>query len=329
MRNVLQEQEILEDILNHFRKQFGYTIESVNPIHKGWLNLKWKIETSNGAYLLKQYNRERLKKYSISELKHVFQIQNNLHQLGFPCPKVHAHGTDLFFQSSGGEYYIVMDYCSGNTAKAGTLTESQMFDLGYFTGKLHYIVNKNFSSVHHTTAFQPPTREERHLYWTTMLKNVHSLKKYHLEPIMEKQLKLTEFINPEEFITRHTGLAHRDLWVDNMLFDSNGLGAILDFDRMKQDFLTVDIGRAIISGALDGEHFKVQHALAFLEGYRNFYPNESCLLTKSLKLLWYMESEWWLDADLDVRKGPPIRFVQEMLWLSEHLLELEDLLGNQ
>ncbi|GIO28253.1 phosphotransferase [Ornithinibacillus bavariensis] len=329
MGSLLTDQEIQEDILHHFQRLFGLRIEAVDPIRKGWLNLKWKVETNDGTYLLKQYHKERLKKYSIAELKHVYQIQNYLHRHSFPTPKIHTNGTDLFLQSSGGEYFIVLDYCSGNTVNAGKLTDSQMFDLGYYTGKLHYILKNNFSSVHHTTAFQPPKKEVRYSYWASMRNNVLAQNKHHLEHIFEQQLKLLEIVNPVAFITHHTGLSHRDLWVDNILFQPDELAAILDFDRMKYDFLTLDIGRAVISGALDGEQFKVHHALAFLEGYRYFHPRETGLLTKSLKLLWYMESQWWLDTELDTRKGPPKRFVHEMLWLSEHLLELEDMLNNQ
>lgn len=47
--------EILEDL----RTYFGAEASSYAPVNGGWLNKKWRAETSAGTLLVKQHSRER------------------------------------------------------------------------------------------------------------------------------------------------------------------------------------------------------------------------------------------------------------------------------
>jgi homoserine kinase type II len=320
---------ILEDIFSEASYRFGLELLNVEPIKLGWLNLKWKIETNIGTFLIKQYNEERLKKYSIHELKSVFEQQNRLHHLGFPCPRILTDHEDSFFQSPGGEYFTIMEYCSGKNMEPGKLSEEQMYQLGIHIGKLHAILNDGSIPLKEKPVFIPPRKEERVAYWKNVHKGICSAGKLNLLPIIEKQLELMDQVDIKELRVDRVGWAHRDVWVDNILFNDNQLSAVLDFDRMKVDHLMLDVGRAVISGALDDNGLNVQKAMAFLDGYSIFQDTGNRFLKDSFFLLWYLESEWWLDSLMDERKGPPKRFVQEMVWLSEHLLELDDMLGGK
>ena len=124
-----------------------------------------------------------------------------------------------------------------------------------------------------------------------------------------------------------TGWAHRDLWVDNLLFHDSRLSAVLDFDRLQYDYPPLDVARAIISCALD-DSLKVSLVTAFINGYKEERSVEPGHVTKSLQLLWYMESTWWINADMDRHSVPPARFAKEMNWLARNLKNLPEILGD-
>ena len=46
-------------------------------------------------------------------------------------------------------------------------------------------------------------------------------------------------------------------------------------------------------------------------------------------MLWFMESIWWINANMDQHSGPPVRFAKEMIWLSENQNELVSMLRNR
>ena len=123
------------------------------------------------------------------------------------------------------------------------------------------------------------------------------------------------------------GITHRDLWVDNLLFNDNRLTAILDFDRLRYDYPQLDVARAVISCALDDD-LDVSLASAFIDGYSEERTVVKGYLTNSLRLLWYMESTWWINATMDQHSVPPARFAEEMLWLAENQKNMSALLGN-
>ncbi|WP_342558311.1 hypothetical protein [Metasolibacillus sp. FSL K6-0083] len=97
---------------------------------------------------------------------------------------------------------------------------------------------------------------------------------------------------------------------------------------MKYDYPQLDIARAIISGALDENNFDVSLVQAFLEGYSEQCSLEKECIIGSLKMLWFMESTWWINSSMDQQNSPPKRFVKEMLWLSENHKQLEFMLKD-
>lgn len=328
MKQLISDQAVFEDLFHQVHTLFGFQLKSVEQIRRGWLNLKWKIETDRGTYLLKQYNKDRLKKYSIPELRNVFLQQNQLHELAFPCPRILSKSEETFFQSADGEYFILMEFCEGNIISPGNYTEEQMYQLGYYTGKLHSLLNDGTPLANRNPQFRIPTRLERTSHWQSVLEETFQKGKLDLLPIIELQIQLTDHFSIDHLNHKPIGWAHRDLWADNILFQQDKLAGIIDFDRLNVDYLTLDAGRAVISGVLDGNSFHTKNAQAFIKGYRVHQKAGRNFLRDSLLLLWYLESEWWLDSIMDERKGPPKRFVQEMIWLSEHLLDLEEIVDG-
>ena len=208
----------------------------------------------------------------------------------------------------------------------GKLDAHQMYGLGHVTGKMHHLLNDGKANVKRQPKFIPPSREERLRYWETAWDQANDNGKLNVLPTIEKQYNTTKVINLEDINMSDTGWAHRDLWVDNLLFKKEKISAVLDFDRVRYDFPQLDVARAVISGALDGSKLNRSAALAFIEGYSEVRPFGKAHLISALRLLWYMESTWWITPDMDQHSVSPERFSKEMMWLSENQNELEAIL---
>ena len=91
MERAIAEEQILEDLINTCERYFGFKVFETMPIKRGWLNLKWKITTDSGEFLIKQYNKERYKLYNHEELLQALTHHIRLHNKGLPCPRLYSY----------------------------------------------------------------------------------------------------------------------------------------------------------------------------------------------------------------------------------------------
>jgi homoserine kinase type II len=119
------ERSLWEDLKKDAEGRFDLHIFKNMPIKRGWLNQKWKIETNKGIFLLKQYNRERIKKYDLDTIRTALQTQNRCFKHGVPCPELLGHGGELLHQTSNGELYTIMRFMEGNLINAGNANQNK------------------------------------------------------------------------------------------------------------------------------------------------------------------------------------------------------------
>lgn len=327
MEKMITEEMIRDDLIKTFHRFFGLNVFESTPIKRGWLNLKWKVTTDSGQFLLKQFNKKRYELYNPDELLFAFSQQARLYDRGLACPNLLSHNKSTLLESDNGERFMVMEYCQGRLISPGKTNVHQIYDLGRATGKMHRLLNDGTLGNKNSPQFIPPSREERLAHWNSVWEQTKQAGKTQLLADIETQRKAAEGINIEIFELLQSGWAHRDLWVDNLLFDDNRLTAILDFDRLKYDYPQLDVARAVLSCALD-DQLDVSLASAFIEGYSEERTVVEGYLTNSLQLLWYMESTWWINASMDQHSVPPARFAKEMIWLAENQKNMSGLLGN-
>jgi homoserine kinase type II len=110
------------------------------------------------------------------------------------------------------------------------------------------------------------------------------------------------------------------------LFYPDSLSAILDFDRLQYIYPELDIARAILSFALDNNRLRMDAVQAFIDGYNQIGAISANDIILSLKLLYCLESFWWLRTSSFNGDGPPRRFADEMEWLSINWPNLESIL---
>ncbi|APB72466.1 homoserine kinase [Paenibacillus polymyxa] len=319
--------EIIQaDLMEAFHRFFGLNIIESVPIQRGWLNLKWKITTNNGTFLLKQYNKQRYKDYNFDDLLRAFSQQERLHGLGLACPRLFNHEGQVFMESERRERFLVMEFCPGTLVSPGEANVYQLYELGKATGKMHHWLNDGTIRSKSTPKLVLSSRKERLAHWDSVWKQAEEADKKELLADIETQRKATEMIPIEIMDAPPPGWAHRDLWADNVLFNDDKLSAILDFDRLDYDYPQLDIARAVMSFAWD-KQLKLPLVSAFMAGYREEHTLVEGCLTRSLQWLWYMESVWWIKANMD-EHSVPIRFAKEMNWFARNYKVLPDLLAD-
>ncbi|MBN3552872.1 phosphotransferase [Fictibacillus nanhaiensis] len=321
-----------ESLWTHLKEEvetrFDFEVYKGTPINRGWLNQKRKIETNQGIFLIKQYNKERMKKYDLQTIQTALRTQNRLFSQGLACPELLLYKGDLLQKSSQGELFTVMGFMGGSLISSGDLSSDQMQSLGEEVGRLHTLLNDGTLSAKSETIFKIPSIEERLEYWQSEIHKCDEQGLDHIRSLMELQKTATLALDIEQFNHLTPGWCHRDLWVDNLLFSEDHLSAILDFDRMNYDFLELDIGRLIISTCLKNNTLNREAVQAFLKGYNNTNELSIERLVISLRFVWYMESTWWIDV-VPHEGEPPKRFQQEMVWLARHLQQLENMMNRE
>lgn len=309
---------------------FDVRLKNPIPINLGFLNLKWKVQTETGLLLIKQISKERYAKYNVEKicLEQDLALREQLRQFknGTLCPRVLEHNGNVIHKSSSGERFIVMEYVEGENLFPGILNEKQMYGLGQMTGHMHNVANDGTYNNDRNPKFIPPSVEQRLNYWKSFYKTGENNDMF--VKLVEIQIKATKQFKLEMIRSCETGWSHRDLWVDNILFIDDQLASILDFDRFAFDYPELDIARGILSGALNGNTFNSNSAKAFLEGYKTKRNLPNGVFVRSLYLLWYLESVWWIRPNLNQDRYQEVQFQNEMIWLAENLSELQTMFGS-
>ncbi|WP_242306807.1 phosphotransferase [Bacillus cereus group sp. BfR-BA-01524] len=307
---------------------FEFKIRNAIPIHRGWLNLKWKLETDAGDFVLKQYNQERYKMYNSDLLIQALQQQQRLHNNGVSCPKVLIYKNNVMHISKSDERFIVLEHKEGSLVSPGKVNQKEIHSLGQTIGYIHNLLNDGSLIKGENPKFVPPIKEARLKHWEDKRREVENLGKEHILPYIKLQQEATQLVSVDQFHNSKCGWVHRDLWVDNFLFLNDKVSAILDFDRMDYDYVELDIGRVVISCALSDGVLNKSLVASFLEGYRNELEFPVGNIIRAIQMLWYMESTWWIHANMDQHSVPPSRFADEMNWIAENYGVLHNILAD-
>lgn len=319
------ENRILSEIKEIIEKKLSLDVIKYEKINKGYLNLKWKAMTNKGILFIKQYNEDRYptsNEKRLERLTTALLIQKRLSEEGIKCPNILDINGEIIIRTEENIRFIVTDYKEGDLVNVGKINYNQFYDLGIELGKIHNLLN-NQTERKATPRWIVPSKEELMIEWYKNWILTKDKNSSDINDFLKLQKEIFEKIDMDIFIDLKHGWAHSDLWCDNVLFYPDSLSAILDFDRFEYIYPELDISRAILSFALDGNHLRIEVVKAFIDGYHQFGNISMNDVIRSLKLLYCLESFWWLNKDSFDSDGPPKRFADEMVWLSINWTNLE------
>ncbi|WP_028558961.1 phosphotransferase [Paenibacillus pinihumi] len=321
-----------DEIAVHLKNRFGISVKEATTIDKGWLNVKWKIDTDNGSLFIKYYHPDRYRMHTNPErrraIEKTLQLQQGLNAAGIPCPGVYTYKDQYIQETPSGLLYTVLDWVDGHSAQAGYLSKKQMFELGTAVGRMH----KWLQAV--PPLSKPAWEPDKEAYLRDWQINWDKAKEAEDTIVMEWLERSRDIVHSLDFRLFEacpSGWLHWDLWVDNILVHGQGLAGIVDFDRMTMAYPEIDVARAILSGSLQNGQLRMETVQAFMEGYRGYYEAPHGMLSRAIKMLYIIESIWWLRTEVRVDSGLRTllgRFVEEMHWIEDQWPTLADRLDD-
>ncbi len=319
----------MNDIIKKdLKDSYGIVCEEIIPVTGGWLNKKWKVSSDKGDLLIKQYSNER---FSIDQLKLIesaLQRQIILEKEGISCPRIWQYKSRAIRFLDNEISYMVMEFCQGKVEKPNTISIEQMQSLGSTCALIH----KAFSKIPLQSVKGFPIDNEKLInslwtnYYSCMEECSSDLSEEYKKAIFAQEAILNKLTN--EFFDRlPRGIAHEDFTPDNMLFHADCVSAIIDFDRNHYSYIWHDIGRAILSFALEDGKINIEKINAFIKGYSQHLKLTLFDVADSLRLSWCIEIPWWIQPSyIKVASEKVSRFKNEMLWLTENWFKINSLL---
>lgn len=308
-------ENIRTDILSHYK----LTITDVIPMKGGWLNRMHILNTKQGAFLLKEYSRKRYPQDSqLKDIEAALSRQEALRLAGVPTVRILRPYRKALRMLSDGTAYSVMEYCTGQNLTPDTIALTQMHALGETCARMHSAF----------AALPCEGIKEQHASAEALTGALQA----HYERFKDQgSLECRAAVNaipallnalPETFFScLHAGIAHEDFTPDNLLFDENKVLAVIDFDRNCLSFPLHDIGRALLSFALQDDVLRPDFVSAFAEGYRQHLPLSQQDIRASLLLTLCIEAPWWFrPLFFETDQGKATRFLQEILWVLNTLV---------
>lgn len=319
-----------DSIIADLKNSYGVICNQITPVTGGLLNLKWRVSTEKGELLVKQYSPKRFSREKLERIESALQRQVILEKNGVPCPFIWQHGDRVIRWLDDKTAYMVMDFRAGKTQKANTITIAQMRSLGSSCAVMHKVFSQLLEpSVKSLPVFGGYSMD---LLWDNFNSRVEKCSQdmnseygkalFAMEPILKE-------LSTEFFERLPKGLCHEDFHSGNILFHKDCVSAILDFDRNCYSYIWHDIGRSILSFALEGNIMNMDKVYSFLEGYSQHLQLTLMNIGDALRLSWCIEAPWWIQSKFFSECDEvPKKFKDEMLWLTEHWFEIDSLLST-
>lgn len=328
LRSGMEITMIPSSILSDLKSSYGISCHDAAPIDGGWMNQLWKISSNRGELLIKRFSLQRYTRQKLAAIESSLQRQILLEKEGIPCPHIHPYGASAIRFLDDDTAYMVMDFQRGKNQSSASVTLSQMESLGEVCARMHRAFSR--FPVCGTKGYPIDGRRFLASLWDTFHTRAHILSQQD-PPAYRRGLLAMGSILPqltEDFFDRlPKGIAHEDFTFDNILFQEDGVSAVLDFDRNQYSFVWHDIGRALLCFALHDEILRPDYVQAFSRGYNRYLPLTRSDLADALRITWCIETVWWIQPDyftMEVCKAT--RFRDEILWLTAHWDEMDRLL---
>ncbi|WP_040950956.1 phosphotransferase [Gorillibacterium massiliense] len=318
------ENQLIGEIAGWLKRHFSVEMLSAERVRRGLMNEKWIIETDKGRLFAKSYHPGRYKMYDPEfrdKIENALQLQLLFYQSGGPCPKPLALEGRCMHILPCGRYMTAMSCCEGAMVPAGNIGERRMHSLGRAAADMHAAWDS--AAALGIGAAVPPeeplwrlSREEMERTWGVSWDAANDSSE-RIRNALRLQKTIIDSLGDDDFTPLAAGWTHLDLWADNLLFEGDNLAAIVDFDRSRYSFPALDLGRAVLSGALNERGFCKDTVVAFTEGYRSVRPLPPGSLLRAIKYVWCVESFWWIGPSLESCSVVPARFAEEMIRTAE------------
>ncbi|MBP1967864.1 phosphotransferase enzyme family protein [Paenibacillus aceris] len=321
---MVESNQVLEEIVSDIEANFGIKVTNAHLLHKGWLNVKWRLTTVGGFIFVKFYHPDRYKLHLTEKRKKIemtLYVQQQLFKSGLSCPEVYDLDGRFIQETRKGHRYAVMGWVEGSVPETGSISLCHMYDLGQTTGRMHQLLR----DIPLARPAWEPDQKACLKALQANLEQARNARNLPLIDLLDKAIMNVQWLDFDVFAESPIGWLHWDLWADNLLLHENGAVTIVDFDRMDVAYPEIDIARAVLSGAWESERFRLDAADSFLKGYREHAALPEGTFLRAVQMLYLIESIWWLRTEIHEDSGVPARFFRELEWLTQQWERLPEI----
>ena len=246
---------VTQDQLSIWLKGYSIgTLIDLQGISSGIENTNYFVTTSNGKYILTLFE-----KLSFSELPYYLNLMVHLSSHGVPCPSPIKSLENKFFGSLNGKPASLVTYLPGSQLEHPV--PEQCAHVGALLANMHLSALSFPEKMNNTRG--PKWRED-------MAPKLIPLLPPEEATLLQKEL---QFQSLYQFKNLPQGVIHADLFRDNILFDHDTIGGIIDFYFACNDALLYDLAIVSNDWCMD-ENGKLNDAnlLALLLAYHYIRP---------------------------------------------------------
>jgi homoserine kinase type II len=231
------------------------------PIPVGTINTNVRLETDAGALFLRVNEGK-----SIDDVGREATILAHLARRGVPTPVPLASTTGQPFVLWQEQIVSLFPWVPGRTLARAELAPAHAAAAGAALARLH-LAGADFPD-HRPGRYEPDEIERR-------LARVAALGRPELGPAVTILTAELASLAGERAPGLPTGLIHGDLFVDNVLFDGDALGALLDFEQAAWGRLAYDLAVTLLAFSFGRDDFHPDLTRALLDAYRASRPPTS------------------------------------------------------
>lgn len=260
----------------------GEVVE-LKGISAGITNTNYFVTTTKDKYVLTLFEQN-----SMDELPYFIDLMSYLSIHGVPCPQPIANQAGVSLHMLNGKPAVLISRLKGQDVAAPNTRHCA--EVGRVLAKMH-IAGQMFTA-------QPAHRNPRDAEWRT---NTAQKVMAHLPPADQQLLtEALEFQAALEMEQLPKGVIHADLFRDNVLFDGEEIGGLIDFYYACHDAFAYDLAIAVndwcvhADGTLDDARLE-----AMLSAYQAVRPLTQAELGAWNSMLRIAALRFWLSRLYD------------------------------
>jgi len=252
------------DELNQWLKAYPLgTLLELKGIASGITNTNYFVTTTTGRYVLTLFEE-----HSAEELPYFLNLMTHLAERGVPCPHPVKRNDGLQLDELNGKPAALVSCLAGRDIE--TPDEIHCAEVGRVLANMH-VAGGNFTDTGHDT------RDDQWRLATA--EKVLGLLSADDQSILNSTMQRQANLNVEGL---PQGVIHADLFRDNVLFDGNKIGGLIDFYYACRGAFLYDLAIAVNDWCVNADgSLDKPRVMAMLHAYHAVRP-----LTEQEKAVW-------------------------------------------
>lgn len=254
--------------------------KNLEYMKSGYVNDSYKVETTEGIYLLRFY-----KSLSVKEIEYESNLISDLFAFGVPVAKTITNNNNVPATKTPYGNATVFEFIKGAMPNINEKTVAQ---IAKAVAKMN-----SFPDWRKYERINPRLNKD---YFLNIAKNAEGNKS--IEELVSYFIKQNKRLLNYLDETLPSGLIHADVFPDNTIFEGDNLKAILDFSEVSTGPLLMDVAVTIGAFCFVKNKFSKELQNTFLKGYQDIRPlvdKEHNLLPTYIRLGMHIYIAWHID----------------------------------